>query len=169
MSEAPRTKDEAEEKAEQIFAKWMQCKDDAELFNLVAAALREAWQAGHDSADGEPYTDREKLLAERDELLVAQTLLFAERDKLKADNAEITANRDKLWEMDRKIIGDLKAERDKANDGLIAYAREIVALKAERDAAFVRGLERALKIMQTEPHFPLQGIRTEIDKAKSGK
>ncbi len=51
--------DEAEQKAEQILLEFPDhySPSNLQVVMAVAAAIREAWQAGHDAADGEPYTD----------------------------------------------------------------------------------------------------------------
>ena len=91
---------------------------------LQKKAYRMLWeekmlaQAERDEARAEP----ERLYHEYEQHL---QVLNAENESLKAKLAEAEKRHDDLWEMDRKVIGELKADHD---------------------AEFVRGLERAKEI-----------------------
>ncbi len=83
--------------------------------------------------------------------------------ELKAERDAIQERHDALWEMDRKIIGDLKAERN----GLRIDCDQ---LRAALSREFVKGLKLARKIVHDHLRNPTvdgwySAIQAEIDKA----
>jgi hypothetical protein len=131
----------------------------------IAAALREAqqdgyrhgWTAGNeheDALDAEIVKLKESLEKECSDWQKAYTAMCADYDK---------------------DIAKLKAERDAFHQDRDNWRASCKQVEHERDAAFVRGLQRAKEIALTWPYYEgksvaektAAAIQAEIDKAKA--